>query len=86
MVCTRPHVSYAISVTSRYHSNPGESYWTGIMNILKYLRQNKDMFLVYGSEKELGVRGYMDASFQTELDDPRSRSGYMFILNGGAVS
>ena len=25
MLCTRPNVSYALSVTSRYQSDPGES-------------------------------------------------------------
>ena len=44
------------------------------------------MFLVYGGEEELGVRGYTDASFQTDLDDSRLQSGYVFIVNGGAVS
>ncbi|PKH98210.1 hypothetical protein CRG98_049724 [Punica granatum] len=44
------------------------------------------MFLVYGGEEELVVRGYTDASFQTDKDDSRSQSGYVFWLNGGAVS
>ena len=46
-LCTRPDVSYALSITSRYQSDPGESHWTAIKNILKYLRRSKDMFLVY---------------------------------------
>ena len=44
------------------------------------------MFLVYGGRDELVVKGYTDASFQTDKDDFRSQSGYVFILNGGAVS
>ena len=86
MVCTRPDVSYALSATSRYQANPGESHWTTVKSILKYLRRTKDMFLVYGGEDELVVKGYTDASFQTDRDDLRSQSGYVFILNGGAVS
>ena len=27
MLCTRPDVAYALSVTSRYQSNPGEAHW-----------------------------------------------------------
>ena len=30
--------------------------------------------------------GYVDASFDTDPDDSISQTGYMFILNGGAVS
>ena len=87
MLCTRPDVSYALSITSRYQSDPGESHWTAVKNILKYLRRSKDMFLVYGGlEDDLVVNGYTDASFQSDKDDFRSQSGYVFCLNGGAVS
>ena len=86
MICTRPDVSYALSVTSRYQSDPGKDHWTAVRTILKYLRRTKDMFLVYGGDKELVVKGYTDASFVTDPDDSKSQSGYVFILNGGAVS
>ena len=55
-------------------------------NILKYLRRTKDVFLVYGGEEELVVTGYTDASFQTDKDDSKSQSGYVFTINGGAIS
>lgn len=86
MISTRPDVSYALSMTSRHQSDPGESHWTAVKNILKYLRRTKDIFLVYGGEEELVVTGYTDASFQTDRDDSKSQSGFVFTLNGGAVS
>ncbi|KAK3125126.1 hypothetical protein QOZ80_7BG0600470 [Eleusine coracana subsp. coracana] len=86
MISTRPDVAYALSVVSRYQSNPGEAHWGANKNILKYLRRTMGMFLVYGGEEELVVNGYTDASFQTDKDDSRSQSGYVFCLNGGAVS
>ncbi|GJV35928.1 retrotransposon protein, putative, ty1-copia subclass [Tanacetum coccineum] len=47
----------------------------------------KDMFLVYGGnpESELRVDCYCDAGFETDRDDTKSQTGYVFILNGGAV-
>ncbi|KAJ9544316.1 hypothetical protein OSB04_024023, partial [Centaurea solstitialis] len=87
ILCTRPDVAYSVSVTSRYQQNPGEPHWVALKNILKYLRRTKDMFLVFGgSEDEISVIGYSDASFQTDGDDFRSQSGYVFTLNGGAIS
>ena len=44
------------------------------------------MFLVYGGDKELVVNSYVDASFDIDLGDSKSQTGYVFILNGGAVS
>ena len=46
----------------------------------------KDMFLIYGGDKELVVNGYVDARFHTNPDESKSLTGYIFLLNGGAVS
>ena len=63
MLCTRPDVSYALSVTSRYQANPGIQHWNATKNILKYLRKTKDIFLVYDNDSEFVVNSYTDASF-----------------------
>ncbi|KAK8690897.1 hypothetical protein V6N13_074423 [Hibiscus sabdariffa] len=86
MICTRPDLSYALSMTSRYQANPGEGHWIAVKNILKYLRRTKDVFLVYGGEEELRIKGYTDTSFQTDKDDSRSQSGFVFCLNEGTDS
>ena len=88
MLCTRPDVAYALSRCSRYQQNPGMDHWTAVKNILKYLRRTKDRMLVFGGlqNQELTVQCYTDASFQTDIDDSKSQSGYVFMLNGGAVS
>ena len=72
-------MSTRIKLRSRHHR-------TTVKNILKYLKRTKDMFLVYASDKELVVKGYVDASFDIDLDDFKSETGYVYILNGGAVS
>ncbi|GKB85676.1 retrotransposon protein, putative, ty1-copia subclass [Tanacetum coccineum] len=42
---TRPNVAFAQNITSRFQQNPSEEHWTAVKNILKYLRDTKDMFL-----------------------------------------
>ncbi|KAK8628491.1 hypothetical protein V6N13_009079 [Hibiscus sabdariffa] len=71
-------------MTSRYQANPGEGHWTAVKNILKSLRRTMDVFLVYGGEEELPIKGYTDASFQTDKDDSRSQPGFVFCLNGAS--
>src|SRR3954469_18270390 len=86
MLCTRPDLALAISMTNRYQSNPGMIHWTTVKNILKYLRRTKDLFLVYGlCEEELAVKGYVDASLGSDTDDSKSQTGYVFMLNGGTM-
>ncbi|GJV01229.1 hypothetical protein Tco_1334798 [Tanacetum coccineum] len=72
--CTRPGVAFAQNLTSRFQQNSGECDWTVVKNILKYLRNTKDMFLVYGEnlEKELKVTCYTDVGFDTDKDDRKS--------------
>nr|GFB70332.1 retrotransposon protein, putative, Ty1-copia subclass [Tanacetum cinerariifolium] len=67
--------------------NLGEEHWIAVKNILKYLRNTKDMFLVYGGnmEQELRVSCYTDAGYLTDDDNLKSQTGYVFVLNGGAV-
>ncbi|GJX69286.1 retrotransposon protein, putative, ty1-copia subclass, partial [Tanacetum coccineum] len=83
----RPDVGFAKNITSRFQQNPGELHWTAAKNILKYLRDTKDMFLVYGGnlEAKLRVDCYCDARFETDRDDTKSQTEYVFILNGGVV-
>ena len=42
------------------------------------------MFLDYGGEQRFVVKGYVDASFDTDPDDSKSQSRY--ILKVGAIS
>nr|GEY90789.1 hypothetical protein [Tanacetum cinerariifolium] len=68
-------------------ANPGGEHWTAVKNILKYLHNTKDMFLVYGGnmKRELRVSCYTDAGYLTDADNLKSQTGYVFVLNGGAV-
>ncbi|GKA68157.1 retrotransposon protein, putative, ty1-copia subclass [Tanacetum coccineum] len=70
-----------------YASAIGEIHWNTAKTILKYLRNTKDMVLVYGDkpEAELKVSCYADASFQTDKDDTKSQIGYVFVFNGRAM-
>ncbi|GKB89087.1 retrotransposon protein, putative, ty1-copia subclass, partial [Tanacetum coccineum] len=62
-------------------------YATAVKTILKYLRNTKDMFLVYGGNPgaKLRVDCYCDVGFETDRDDTKSQTRYVFILNGGAI-
>ncbi|GKB39869.1 retrotransposon protein, putative, ty1-copia subclass [Tanacetum coccineum] len=85
--CTRPDVAFAQNVTSRFQPNPSDLHWIVVKNILKYLRNTKDIFLVYGGDikRELCVSCYTDAGYLTDADDLKSQTRYVFVLNGGGV-
>ncbi|GJV75125.1 putative retrotransposon protein [Tanacetum coccineum] len=85
--CTRPGVALTQNLCSLFQKNLGDIHWTVVKAILKYLRNTKDMVLVYVAKpkSKLKVTCYADDGFQSDKDDIKSHSGYVFVLNGGAV-
>jgi hypothetical protein len=85
MVSTRPNISHAVGVVSRYMENLGKEHWAAVKLVLRYLRDTSDYCITYNSDCEL-VCGYVDSDFVGDLDKIRSTSGYVFTLVGGAIS
>nr|GEU86849.1 hypothetical protein [Tanacetum cinerariifolium] len=91
--CTRPDVAFAQNVTSRFQQKLGDLHWTTVKNILKYLRNTKDIFLVYGeaeyiaafdaSKKALWVRKFISGlGVVPTIEEPIS----MYCDNTGAIA
>ena len=62
ILCTRPDIAYAISVTSRFQSNLDLKHWIVVKVIFKYLRRTKDLILTYGGG-DLQIYGFIDSDF-----------------------
>ncbi|KAE8696421.1 GDSL esterase/lipase APG [Hibiscus syriacus] len=82
MVCTRPDISQAVGVVSRYMNDPGEGHWQAVKWILRYLQQTMYVGLVFEQDEALGqcVVGYADSDYAGDLDKCRSTTGYLFTL------
>ncbi|KAH9754462.1 reverse transcriptase Ty1/copia-type domain-containing protein [Citrus sinensis] len=73
MVLTRPDISYAVSVVSKYMVNLGKEHWRAVKWILRYLSGTADYSLIYGAKRgtEVDVEGYVDADYAGDLDKRR---------------
>ena len=85
MVSTRPDISQAVGVVSRFMANPGEEQWRVLKWVLRYLRRTSDHCISFDGH-EGSVCGYVDANYASDLDERRSTTGYVFTLAGGAIS
>jgi len=85
IVCTRPNITQAVGVVSRYMSNPEKEHWRAVKWILRYLNDSSDMILCYGGTY-VQLLGYVDSNFAGDVDSWRSTTGYVFTLGSGAVS
>ena len=81
MLCTRSIVYPTLILAREYNSDLGVDHWTAVKIILRGLRK---YFSVMEVIKEFVVKSYVDASFDTDVDDSKSRSRY--ILKVGAIS
>ena len=86
MVCTRPDLAHAVSVVSRFMSQPGKEHWQAVKRIFRYLRGTSDIGLVYGGDTQCLVTGYSDSDYAGDVDSRRSMTGYVFTLGGSVVS
>ena len=81
MLCTRSIVYPTLILAREYNSDLGVDHWTAVKIILSGIRI---CFSIMEVKKGFVVKGYADASFDTNLDDSKSRSRY--ILKVGAIS
>nr|GEY16649.1 hypothetical protein [Tanacetum cinerariifolium] len=79
---------YIEKILKRFHmknsKRGSDLHWTTVKNILEYLKNTKDMFLVYGGDikRELRISCSTDVGYLTDADDLKSQTGYVFVLNG----
>ena len=81
MLCTRSIVYPTLILAREYDSDLGVDHWTAVKIILSGIRK---YFSIMEVTKRFVVKSYVDASFDTDLDDSKSRSRY--ILKVGAIS
>ena len=90
MICTRPDISHAVGVLSRYMSKLGKEHWTVVKRVFRYLRGTTDYAICYqgrpGPDRVINVHGIVDVDWAGDLYHRISTSGYVFNLFGGAIS
>ena len=81
MLCTRSIVYPTLCLARKYNSDLGVDHLTAVKIILSGIRI---CFSIMEVTKRFVVKGYIDASFDTNTDDSKSQSGY--ILKVGGIS
>ena len=87
MVSTRPNISYAINILSRFMSNPGKEHWLGMKWLLRYLKGSSNLGLIYEKiGKSIWLQGYSDSEYETDRNKTMSITSYFFNLNKCCIS
>ena len=88
---TRPDYAYPISRLSKFNAKPSSSHSDFATHSLQYLAGTFSLGLFYpygASRASLGppLMGFSDSDFAADIDNRRSTSAFVFILNSSAVS
>ena len=84
----RIDIAFIAGQLAQHCQNPGMDHWKAAQRVLKYLASTRNHGLCFGGNvpSDNTLIGYSDADYAGDPDTRRSTSGYVFILNGGAVT
>ena len=83
---TRPDLVYAVSVVSRFMSEPSKLHFAAAKRILRYVQGTKSYGVVFQAEKDNKLVGYSDSDWAGSIDDRKSTSGNVFFLGTKPIS
>lgn len=86
LLFTRPDIAYAVNQLTRHLNNPSLDHWLAAKWVLRYLRGTTNFGLEYSRSDSPALVGFSDADFAADITTRRSTSGFVFTMNGTAVS
>jgi hypothetical protein len=85
-VFSRPDISNAISQLSQFLQDPMKTHMKAARHILRYLKGTRHFCITYGGAEQFRIIGFSDANWGGDKNDRKSTTGYVFMINNGAVS
>jgi hypothetical protein len=95
MTMSRPDICPAVKMLSEVLDNPSQKHMNALTWLLRYLSGTTGYGITYIGHKDprqnqsqinTTLHGYYDADWARDEHDRKSRSGYVFLLAGGAIS
>lgn len=83
---SRPDISYAVSLVSRFMQTPSKIHLGAARRILCYVATTPKFGIWYNRAAEINLVGYSDSDWASCIDDRKSVSAYLFSLGSGAVA
>ena len=85
MHCTRPDIGYAVGTLSKFTGSPGVEHWNALIRVLRYLKGTINVGLHYSTFPAV-LEGYSDATWNSDSNDSKSITAWIFTLAGAAIS
>ena len=82
---TRPDITCAVGQLSQFLNNPSSKHMLAVKRVLRYLQGTPSLGITYGPPPSR-LTGYSDADWAGDVNTRRSTTGYVVMLNNGAVA
>lgn len=82
---TRPDIMCSVSQLSQFLNNPSSKHMQAAKRVLRYLQGTPTLGITY-RPPPLRLQGYSDADWAGDIDTRRSTTGYVVMLNNGAIA
>lgn len=87
LVHTRPDISYAVGIISRYMERPTEMHMNAAKKIMRYIKGTLNHGLIYSrSSANSAITGFSDSDLAGNIEDRKSTSGIVFYLNESIIT
>eukprot|EP00253_Pinus_taeda_P033910 PITA_33910 len=86
LTTTRPDISFAVGILSRFMQKPCEGHWSAAKRVLRYLKGTQYFAIKYTQVDDFSLIGYSDSDFDGDKETGVSTLGYAMSLGSGAVS
>ena len=86
---TRSVLAFTYSQLRKFVQSPGPVHLAAVKRALAYIRGTYNEGITYcdpGEERRNKLTGWVDSDFAADLDTRKSMIGYLFSLNGEAIS
>ena len=88
-ISTRPDISHAVNMISRYLGNPGEKHLSAAKRILRYIKGTTNIGLTFTASEstdQISITAYADADWAGDIDERKSTTGYVIMIGDCPVS
>ncbi|KAL8107204.1 hypothetical protein AgCh_023860 [Apium graveolens] len=87
LVHTRPDISYAVGVISRYMERPALTHLNAAKRIIRYIKGTLNYGLIYSKDSaNNAITGFSDNDLGGNIEDRKSTSGVVFYLNESVIT
>ncbi|GAU51097.1 hypothetical protein TSUD_185270 [Trifolium subterraneum] len=86
LTTTRPDISLATQQLSQFLQAPTITHYNAACRILRYLKQEPGLGLMFPRDSELQLLGFADADWAGCVDSRKSTTGYCFFLGSSLIS